>query len=91
MDRGRIKLVSRGEPVVMAYRDLLLPDELKYVLPETEARAELEWLTPDSVRRVVDSFGARFPNSREPENTKRVMTYVAGRVAAGSLALVKKV
>ena len=77
--------------MVMAYRDLLLPDELNHVLPETEARAELEWLTPDSVRRVVAAFGARFPNSREPECTERVMAYVAGRVAAGTLAMVKRV
>ncbi len=74
----------------MAYRDLLLPDELEHVLPETAARAALEWLTPDSVRRVVEAFGPRFPNSRQPDNTERVMIYVAGRVAAGSLAIVKR-
>ena len=77
--------------MVMAFRDLLLPDELKHVLPETEARAELEWLAPDSVRRLVEAFGARFPNSREPEVTERVMAYVATRVATGGLAIAKRV
>ncbi len=91
MTRGRIDLESRGEPLVLTHRDLLLPDEVTHVLPETEARAELEWLSSDSVRRVVEALGSRFPNSREPECTERVMAYVADRVAAGTLAMVKRV
>jgi hypothetical protein len=90
MERGRLLLQSRGEPIVIAYRESLLADERKKVLPETQARAELGWLAPDAVERLVDAFQERFPNCGDPEKTERVMAYVRDRVAAGAIAVVRR-
>jgi hypothetical protein len=89
MSRGRLKLVSRGERLVMADRHLLLPEELALVLSESEARAEVDWLSPACIQQIVRAYASRFPNTREPEKTERVMTYVRDRVAAGALSIAK--
>jgi hypothetical protein len=89
MSRGRVKLVSRGQRLVMADRHTLLPGEIEQVLSDAEARAEVDWLSPECVRQIVRVFASRFPNTREPEKTQRVMTYVRDRVAAGAIAVVK--
>jgi hypothetical protein len=91
MDRGRLKLEARGEPMLAAYRELLLPDEEAFVLPATLARAELEALSAESRWRLVEAFAARFPNSHEPDKTERVLAFVRQQVAVGAIALVKRV
>ncbi len=90
MDWGRLKLASRGEPLVIAYRHALSSSERDGILPESEASSELDWLPPEAVARVVDAFASRFPNSRDPEKTRRVMAYVKDRVASGVLAVVRR-
>jgi len=90
MNRGRLKLASRGEPLVVAYRDSLLAGERDKVLSEAHACAELDWLPPEAVRQLVDAFEDRFPNCPNPDKTERVLAYVRDRVSAGALAIVKR-
>ena len=77
--------------MLAAYREVLLSEEEAFVLPPTVACAELEALSAESRSQLVEAFAARFPNSHEPDKTERVLAFVRERVAAGVIALVKRV
>ncbi len=84
----RFKIWSRGQLLVLANRDRLLPTEVERIMPEVHARSQLDGLAPDATQVLVRGLGWRFPNDREPLITERVMRYVRDRVASGSLVMV---
>ncbi len=91
MARGRWKISSRGDPLLIAWRDLVSSDESRFVLPEVVARAELDWLASEAVQILVEHFAPRFPNSQHPGITGRVMSYVRDQVSTGNIVLVRQV
>ncbi len=67
-----------------------MTSELSSLLPPSEACAQLDTLPPASVSALVQEWGHRFPNSREPEKSQRVMQYLRERVASGALGILRQ-
>ncbi len=90
MQSQRVHVTGRQTPLLIAHRGRMLPSELAATLVPSEACAALSTLPPDGIAALVDAWGHRFPNAREPQLAQRVVAYVRERVSTGALVVVRR-